>query len=96
MNEEIKRLINEYFKSGFLKRRLLKSIEETRRVLAKKDMVLTDDLILEGLKTLVDVAENEAIRKRNVDNISIYLDQALKHNVFKKHVLLYVKLKKIR
>ena len=96
MNKEINRLIKEYFKSGFLKKRLLKSIEETRRDLAKRNVVLTDDLILEGLKTLIDIAENEAIRKRNANDISIYLDQALKHNVFKKYILLYAELKKMK
>lgn len=96
MSEEIDRLIEQYFKARFLKKKLLKSIKETRKALAEKDVVLTDDLILEGLKTLIDVAENEAIRKRGVDHLSTYLDQALRHDVFKKHILLYVELKKIR
>ena len=94
MNEEINRLIDQYFKPGYLRKKILRSIEETRKLLAKKGMILTDDLILEGLGALIDVAENEAIRNNDIGNISNYIDKALKHDVFKEHILLYIELKK--
>ena len=96
MNEEINKLIDQYFKPGYLRKKILRSIEETHNLLAKKGIVLTDDLILEGLGVLIDVAENEAIKNNDIENISNYIDEALRYDVFKEHILLYVRLKKQR
>ncbi len=93
LSEEIKSIINEYFKPYKLDSRIISRIESTRRRLSKKGIGLTDDLIVKALRITVEVAEAEAIRLNDIDNLQYYLSEALRHRVFERYIIQYLELK---
>jgi|Deesub1362A_J573_1020465.scaffolds.fasta_scaffold00012_259 hypothetical protein len=93
LTNSVMELISEHYKPYGLDKDVLRLIEETSRELEKDGIELTEELILKGLRLMLDLAESEALRHNNIERFGYFLSKAVQKKVLKNYLTIYIRFK---